>query len=146
MKARLINIINSSIYNNVPFDCLVADFSLFIDAVKEKNPDLANQFLKRQYELIYGRHFNKECANEEVSYMHHEDEQGEVITIEEVRKYHRDEITEWDAYVAYNYTIHNLSDIDICRETKIEIAEKEWFEDENFNPSSEKVWEYFSFK
>lgn len=93
-------------------------------------------------EDVESKNFTKETAISAVEKMHHNDIAGELICIEDVAKYHGEQ-NKWDAYVAYNYSLHIFGDY-YEDEDVFRIAEIFWFYDCNYNREESKVWWYYT--
>lgn len=116
----------------------------FIERERDKDPDKVRKFLKEQYEIINGAHYNDTLAQRVVDDMWHGDTRGEMIRIEDVERRHDDKNTLYDAYVGYNATAHMLVDLRMDKEAVMKIAEKMWFGDDDFTASDEKVWRWIN--
>lgn len=116
-----------------------------IEELERVHPEKAKKLKNSLYELMNGKHFNEKTAKDAVSKMYSKNEKGEMMSAEEVRRYHPDEETSWDAYVGYNAIMHDLYIMGFDKDTIAKIAENFWFKDDDF-PTKEKTWWYMSNK
>jgi hypothetical protein len=136
-----------------------------LEEMKEHHPDKYWEIMRNTHELMYGKHFDEEYAEWEVSQMHHKSKDGKVHRGEhwtmdqttEVMQSNKSklpaEITAGDFYVALNTQWHDY----ICwmrelfateqeaEDAIIKSAVKFWFQDEDWD-GNDKVWAYFRMK
>lgn len=120
--------------------------------IKDAHPEKYNEYLRKMNEVLFGNHYGKAIACEDVSKMRSQAEDGTMHTGEH---WTADDIelntdgmdfpegtTRWDKYVAFNDMWHKLhhdfSDGDI-----IKIAHKIFFSEHN-NSGACKVWSYMA--
>lgn len=117
--------------------------------IKEEHPEMYDEFMRNQHELMFGSHYNESFANEDVEKLMYTDKEGkkhtgahwtkdEVIAATNGLSYPQG-TTDCDKYVAYNaaYADFNkdFSDGDILK-----IAYRFYFADED--APSGKIWKY----
>lgn len=138
----------------------VESVSELLDEIKESHKDLYWSFMRNQYGIMSGGHYDKVWAEYDVSQMHYTDKEGKkhtgaYWTIEQIEEATKGMsfptgVTKWDKFVAFN-GFH----ADMCKtytdEQIIKGAYAFFFMDEDWDEdkpgsSPTKVWEYFSCK
>lgn len=123
-----------------------------MEMLEEKHPALYEEFMRKSYEAMNGKHYNRHFAEEDVARLHYTDKDGKehhgpYWTIEQIKEATADKkfpqgTTDWDKYVAYNNAHADFSkkfeDGDILC-----IAWLFFFADEDWKGDA-KVWEYMS--
>ncbi len=124
-----------------------------LELLKESHPDEYWHFMRKAHESLYGRHYNKEYAEYDVSQLYSTDKEGREKkgahwTLQELLKATAGKtfpkgVTEYDVYVAYNICASDFCK-DFSDEDILEIAYVFFFNDEDWSPSgcSTKVWDY----
>lgn len=84
-----------------------------MEMLEEKHPALYEEFMRKSYEAMNGKHYNRYFAEEDVSKLHYTDKDGKehhgaYWTIEQIKEATAEKkfpqgTTDWDKYVAYNY-------------------------------------------
>ena len=130
----------------------VAITAEMFDYIKETNPEKYECFMRKQHEILYGKHYDESLAMYEVEKMHSTGadgtkRQGAYWTAEQIEKAMEGMTfpkgtTKWDKFVAFNAFAHDLGrkfdDAQI-----LDAAYLFWFADEDWK-SSGKVWDYMS--
>lgn len=126
--------------------------SELMEHLEHKHPELYEHYMRKSYEAINGKHYNRHFAEEDVAKLHSTDKDGKehhgaYWTIEQIKeatadkKFHAS-TTDWDKYVGYNAAWH-----DFCKKFEdkdiLTIAYLFFFADEDWKGES-KVWEYMS--
>lgn len=104
-----------------------------------------------EYVAVNGEHYIESLARMEVAKMFHLNDKndiilGELISEEEAISYapiEDREILRWDAYVAINSMMHDLSNTGLTREQMIDCAISFWFNDDDCLTTN-KIWRFFS--
>ena len=115
---------------------------------KERN------YFKDEYINHNGPHFNENLARLIVTDMWHEDAkgfhvEGEVVTPMDSRSLldgfepNKIEKMQWDAYVAANAFMHDLSSTGLPKDAVMKAAKAFWFHDEDSEDGCHKVFRYF---
>lgn len=129
----------------------VEHVSDFMNVAIEAHHEEVSRFLKKQYELLNGHHFNEWLAKKVVSEMWHTDLKGDVVKGELVTKsasmqvlvgFSAKEVDtyEWDAYVAANTFSHDLADTGVLGDNLIKLTAKFWFKDDDFTDGNKIYW------
>lgn len=98
------------------------------EAVKRVNAIADKKFVKREYEVLNGKHFNEYFALKEVSEMYSSKNggqvSGELISLDEVRRRVSDipKVNVYDAYVGINGFLHDLANSRLSTEEIINAA------------------------
>lgn len=135
-----------------------------LEEMMKPHPEKYWQIMRATHELIYGKHFDKEYGEWQVSTMHHKcgdkTYKGEHWSIEETtsvmtqyRAVLSPEVTPYDFYVALNSEWHDYhcwakEHFAVEGEMEgaiIDGAVRFWFRDDDW-PTSDKVWCYFALK
>jgi hypothetical protein len=130
--------------------------------LRKENPEMARDFLKGNYEAMNGRHINEWLAKEMVAKMWHEVTEttregkvkkkvsGELITpegamtlIDDMVDNDLEEKCKWDAYVAANAFMHDLSNTGQSKQVIMDLAKHFWFHDDDMGDPCGKVYWYF---
>lgn len=122
------------------------------DAVNGKmDKNSYNQFLREQYQLFYGPHYNEEFARKDISEIKYTSKTGERKTGEYWSKSQIEDIcrkfsfpsstTFWDKYVAFNAFYSDMCQI-LDEETILKTAHKYFFQDED--AADGKIWKYMN--
>jgi hypothetical protein len=123
-----------------------------MEHLEHQHPDLYEHYMRKSYETIHGKHYNRYFAEEDVSKLHSTDKEGKehhgaYWTLEQIKeatagKKFQAGVTDWDKFVAYNAAWH-----DFCKKfTDEEILCIAWlffFADEDWKGDS-KVWDYMA--
>ena len=123
-----------------------------MEMLEEKHPALYEEFMRKSYEAMCGKHYNRHFAEEDVEKMHSTDRDGKIHygaywTIEQIKEATADKkfpqgTTDWDKFVGYNAAHH-----DFCKHFDdaaiLNIAYLFFFADEDWKGEG-KVWEYMS--
>lgn len=111
------------------------------------------KFLRKQHELLFGQHYDKEFARSDVAMLSYSDKNntthtGEHWSIEQIEELSHTlqlpkDYTVWDLYVAANVMYS-----DLCRhfndEQIIQVTCSLFFHDEDYKGEG-KIWEYMSY-
>ncbi|MBQ0159891.1 MAG: hypothetical protein KBT28_04625 [Bacteroidales bacterium] len=133
----------------------VENVSELVELVNKVAPDIAKDFLRHEYEMMYGPHFSEQMAKDEVEGMHHYANDGthvvgEVISYDEAVEMVSDmpnsEEVAWDAYVGANGFAHDLARSCTDKAVLLSMAKEFWFHDDDFPADTSKVWWYYSSK
>lgn len=135
-----------------------------LEEMMKPHPEKYWQIMRDTHELIYGKHFDQEYGEWQVSTMHHKcgDKiyKGEHWSIEETsavmaqyRAMLPPEVTPYDFYVALNSEWHDyhcwarehFDSEEIAETAIIDGAVRFWFKDDDW-PTPNKVWCYFRMK
>lgn len=136
-----------------------------LEEMREHNPDKYWEIMRNTHELMYGKHFDGEYAEWEVSQMHHKFKDGKVYrgehwsieqTSEVMQLYKAKlpaEVTAGDFYVALNaewhdyicWAMEHYESEDEADNAIIEMAIRFWFMDDDWSEPT-KVWCYFRAK
>ena len=122
--------------------------------IKEKDPQKFDCLMRKQHEILYGKHYDEEMAHAEVEKIHYLDQAGDEHhganwTVEQIEAATKDKVfpksaTKWDKYVAYNTTYADL----MTRFTDEQIlmaAYLTWFDDKDWGKDG-KIWSVMSLK
>ena len=122
--------------------------------IKETNPKKYECLMRKQHEILYGKHYDEAMALADVAKMHSVDTNGKEYhgahwTVEEVEaatagKTFPKGTTKWDKFVSYNNTWHDLN-AKFNDEQIICAAYLLWFADLDWNGDG-KIWDYMSMK
>ena len=126
--------------------------SELMEQLEHKHPDIYGHYMRKAHEAIYGKHYNRYFAEEDVEKLHYTDKDGKehhggYWTIEQIKEATAENkfpagTTDWDKYVAYNAAYADFSkkfeDGDILC-----IAWLFYFADEDWKGDT-KVWDYMS--
>lgn len=124
-----------------------------IEKLRKAEPELAREFLQKEYESLNGQHLNEWIARKMVQMMHHtatdgSTVKGEAVTPEEAMTLIADKPAEkqakckWDAYVAANAFAHDLGATGMSKADIMKAAKAFWFHDEDLG-NKHKVYWYF---
>lgn len=124
-----------------------------IEKLRKAEPELAREFLQKEYESLNGQHLNEWIARKMVQMMHHtatdgSTVKGEAVTPEEAMTLIADKPAEkqakckWDAYVAANAFAHDLGATGMSKSDIMKAAKAFWFHDDDFD-NKHKVYWYF---
>jgi hypothetical protein len=121
--------------------------SNYLEKMKENHPHEVKRFLKEEYIAMNGKHLNESVARKLVSDMHHSNGEkairGEMISPEDAAsKFGKKEEWYWDAYAAANAMMHDLANTDLSNSQILDVANKFFFEDEDFSDENKVFW-YF---
>lgn len=129
--------------------------------LKEEHPDMYWDFMRKQHEAFFGKHFDEKFALWQVEQMYHKTADGKVCKgqhwtpedAEEVYTKHKSKLpantTVWDMFVVLNANFHDRYELfkdwdpDNCEKMVVEDAIKFYFMDCDWN-SDGKVWEYMN--
>lgn len=128
--------------------------SELMDQLEHQHPELYDHYMRKAHEAIYGKHYNRHFAEEDVEKLHSTDRDGKVHygaywTIEQIKDATADKkfpagTTDWDKFVAYNAAHH-----DFCKHFDdaaiLNIAYLFFFADEDWKGDA-KVWAYMTMK
>lgn len=118
----------------------------------EHHIDMYHHYMRKSYEALYGKHYNKEFAEEDVARLHYTDKEGKEHygahwTVEQIKdataQYKFPEgTTSYDKYVAFNAAYADFSkkfdDTQVlCIGWLFFFADEDW-------KGEGKVWEYMS--
>lgn len=129
-------------------DCLV-------EKLRKSDPDTARDFLKKEYEVMNGRHINVWLAEKMVDEMWHKDAKGstvkgELVPVAEASRMlldgmdeNKKELCKWDAYVAANAFAHDLANTGHSTADIMVLAKHFWFHDDDMGDQCGKVYWYF---
>lgn len=123
----------------------VAHINDFVMAAYEAHPEEVSKFLKEQYELLNGHHFNEWLAKKVVSEMWHEaadgksEVVGELVSVETAHS-SMPNVDQWDAYVAANTYAHDLAHANLAMPMLITLTREFWFEDDDFTDGNKIYW------
>ena len=130
----------------------VAITAEMFDYIKETDPEKYECFMRKQHEILYGKHYDEVLALYEVEKMHSTGadgvkHHGAHWSVEEVEAATADKtfgksVTKWDKYVAYNATWHDFNkkfedDKLLCAAYLL------WFADEDWKTAG-KIWDYMA--
>ena len=131
----------------------VAHINDFVMAAYEAHPEEVSKFLKEQYELLNGHHFNEWLAKKVVSEMWHEaadgksEVVGELISVTDaasgiMANWPADKQAKyrWDAYVAANTYAHDLANTNLAIPMLMALTREFWFEDDDFTDGNKIYW------
>lgn len=129
-------------------------FSDFLDRLKESDPKEYWRIMRKQSELMFGKHYTEEFAHHDVESMKYQDRDGrektgehwsmeEVIDATEGDNFDRS-VTDGDKYVACNIIYSDLCNV-LTDEKILEVAMTFFFRDEDWG-SPTKVWDYVGAK
>lgn len=133
-----------------------------LEEMREPQPDMYWDIMRKTHEMMYGMHFDKEYAEWQVDHMYHigddgREYKGERWSLKDtsgvMQKYRGripGEYNEYDVYVALNAQWHDtictakrhFSTIEEAEAYVIDEAVAVWFNDQDW-PSHDKVWRYF---
>lgn len=133
-----------------------------LEEMREPQPDMYWDIMRKTHEMMYGMHFDKEYAEWQVDHMYHigddgREYKGERWSLKDtsgvMQKYRGripGEYNEYDVYVALNAQWHDtictakrhFSTIEEAESYVIDEAVAVWFNDQDW-PSHDKVWRYF---
>lgn len=133
-----------------------------LEEMREPQPDMYWDIMRKTHEMMYGMHFDKEYAEWQVDHMYHigddgREYKGERWSLKDtsgvMQKYRGripGEYNEYDVYVALNAQWHDtictakrhFSTIEDAEAYVIDEAVAVWFNDQDW-PSHDKVWRYF---
>lgn len=122
----------------------------FLEKMREEHPHDVKHFLKEEYIAMNGKHLNKHVAMQLVSDMHHAEGEntinGEIVrpeTAQEVLKgMDKGKEWYWDAYVAANAMMHDLSNTGLSDAQIMNTTKHFFFHDEDFSDENKVFW-YF---
>lgn len=127
----------------------VAHINDFVMAAYEAHPEEVSKFLKEQYELLNGHHFNEWLAKKVVSEMWHEaadgksEVVGELVSVETAHS-SIPNVDMWDAYVAVNTYAHDLAHTiaraNLAMPVLMALTREFWFEDDDFTDGNKIYW------
>lgn len=127
----------------------VAHINDFVMAAYEAHPEEVSKFLKKQYELLNGPHFNEWLAKKVVSEMWHEaadgksEVVGELVSVETAHS-SIPNVDMWDAYVAANTYAHDLAHTiaraNLAMPVLMALTREFWFEDDDFTDGNKIYW------
>lgn len=132
--------------------------SAFLEKIREKKPAKIGRFLEDEYVAINGKHFNEDFARKVVAGMFHTDKngnrvEGEAITPQEAQELlqgkseEKSEKLYWDAYVAANGFMHDVSaKVGLSKSDNLRLAREFWFNDEDMDDKCHKVYWYYIHK
>ena len=129
-------------------------FNEMLERLEEKDPSEYWKIMRKQSELMFGKHYTEDFAKHDVSLMTYKDRDGktkhgehwsieEVIDACEGDSFDRS-ITDYDKYVACNIIYTDLCNV-LPDEKILEVAMTFFFKDEDWG-SPTKVWDYMSAK
>lgn len=132
----------------------VASVSALLDEIKDSHKDLYWSFMREQYGIMSGGHYDKIWADYDVSQMYSTNKegkkwQGAYWTIEQIEDATKDKTfpvgtTKWDKFVAFNAAKHDWGksfDDDMI----LKIAYCFYFADEDFGKDrGSKIWNYMA--
>ena len=133
----------------------IHNVSDFLEKIREKHPEKVGKFLESEYIRINGKHFNEPLARKVVSEMFHIDKngqrvEGEAITPSEAQELLQGKSAEkseklyWDAYVAANGFMHDVSaKAGISKSDNARLAREFWFNDDDKEDKCHKVYWYY---
>ena len=122
----------------------------FLEKQREKDPDEVRKFLKSEYIAMNGKHLNQHVAMQLVADMHHSVEldivKGELVRPEAAQELikgdNKGEEWYWDAYVAANAMMHDLSNTGLSDAQIMNTTKHFFFHDEDFSDENKVYW-YF---
>lgn len=126
--------------------------NIAMNYLKEHDPEQYDCLMRDLYADLYGKHYNKELAEQDVEHICYTDKNGATHRgahwtteqIEQVTQGKRfpEKTTPWDRYVAYNAAY-----ADFCKkfadEQILDIAYLFFFADEDWKTDS-KIWDYMT--
>lgn len=126
--------------------------SMAMDYLKEHEPEKYDAMMRTLYANLYGKHYNREFAEQDVERIRYTDKNGtehrgahwttEQIEQSTQGKRFPEKTTAWDRYVAYNAAY-----ADFCKkfteEQILDIAYLFYFADEDWSGTC-KIWDYMS--
>lgn len=132
----------------------VAFFSSMLEELKESDPLRYWKIMRKQHELMHGKHYTEEFAMHDVNELRYKNKHGEECTgphwsMEEVIDATEDDsfdksITDGDKYVACNVIYADLGTI-LDEKQVLEVAIEFFFHDIDWGDNS-KIWDYMGAK
>lgn len=131
----------------------VESVSDLLDEIKDSHKDLYWSFMREQYGIMSGGHYDEIWAMHDVSEMYSTNKEGKkwhgaYWTVEQIEEATKDKAfpagtTKWDKFVAYNSAKH-----DWCKSFDdaqiLKIAYDFYFSDEDWTHKESKIWSYMS--
>ena len=120
-----------------------------MEYLEYKDPATFEKFMRKSYEAMCGKHYNRYFAEEDVAKLHYTDKDGKehhgaYWTIEQIKEATAEKkfpqgTTDWDKYVAYNYIKATLMG-ELNDEEIFSVAYALFFKSEK----SIGIWDFYS--
>ena len=126
----------------------------FLEKMREEHPHEVKHFLKEEYIAMNGKHLNQHVAMQLVSGMYHSEGvntvKGELVRPEAaetelLKGENKGDEWYWDAYVAANAMMHDLSNTGLSDAQIMNTTKHFFFNDEDFSDENKVFW-YFEWR